>query len=131
MIILSNNVFILVLYFNYFQILERRRDGDRRDRDRERDRERNRERDRERGERRQRSRCGDRKHYRKHRSRSHEGQRCDRSKSPKTKSKRRKPSLNWDVPPPGFEHIAPLQYKAMQGKLYLNLILNYNTIYMI
>nr|1JMT_B Chain B, SPLICING FACTOR U2AF 65 KDA SUBUNIT [Homo sapiens] len=21
----------------------------------------------------------------------------------------------WDVPPPGFEHITPMQYKAMQA----------------
>ena len=40
-----------------------------------------------------------------------------RSRSPRDKkkhSKRRKPSLYWDVPPPGFEHITPLQYKSMQ-----------------
>ena len=28
----------------------------------------------------------------------------------------RKPSLYWDVPPPGFEHITPMQYKSMQVK---------------
>ncbi|XP_037928663.1 splicing factor U2AF 50 kDa subunit-like [Teleopsis dalmanni] len=28
---------------------------------------------------------------------------------------RRTPSLYWDVPPPGFEHITPQQYKAMQA----------------
>ena len=27
----------------------------------------------------------------------------------------RKPSLYWDVPPPGFEHITPMQYKSMQA----------------
>ena len=31
------------------------------------------------------------------------------------KSRRRKPSMYWDVPPPGFEHITPMQYKAMQA----------------
>ncbi|XP_013107175.2 splicing factor U2AF 50 kDa subunit [Stomoxys calcitrans] len=31
------------------------------------------------------------------------------------KAYRRKPSLYWDVPPPGFEHITPMQYKAMQA----------------
>ena len=31
------------------------------------------------------------------------------------KSKRRKESTFWDVAPRGFEHISPLQYKAMQG----------------
>lgn len=34
------------------------------------------------------------------------------------KSRRRKPSIWWDVAPRGFEHISPLQYKAMQGILY-------------
>lgn len=31
------------------------------------------------------------------------------------KLRRKKPSLYWDVPAPGFEHITPLQYKAMQA----------------
>lgn len=86
--------------------------------ERERDRDRG-ERDRERGERRRRSRSRDRERHRRHRSRSREGRKRSRSKSPKNKSRRRKPSLYWDVPPPGFEHIAPLQYKAMQGKKYI------------
>lgn len=45
-----------------------------------------------------------------------------RSRSPKDKKtiRRRKPSLYWDVPPPGFEHITPLQYKAMQGIMSTN-----------
>lgn len=34
------------------------------------------------------------------------------------KSKRRKESTFWDVAPRGFEHISPLQYKAMQGTHY-------------
>lgn len=84
--------------------------------ERERDRDRG-ERDRDRGERRRRSRSRDRERHRRHRSRSREGRKRSRSKSPKNKSRRRKPSLYWDVPPPGFEHIAPLQYKAMQGEL--------------
>lgn len=34
----------------------------------------------------------------------------------KVKEKRRKkPSKYWDIPPPGFEHISPYQYKAMQA----------------
>lgn len=33
------------------------------------------------------------------------------------KSKRRTASMWWDVAPRGFEHISPLQYKAMQGEL--------------
>ncbi|CAH1725993.1 unnamed protein product [Aphis gossypii] len=84
------------------------------DKERERDRDRG-ERDKERGERRRRSRSRDRERHRRHRSRSREGRKRSRSKSPKNKSRRRKPSLYWDVPPPGFEHIAPLQYKAMQA----------------
>ncbi|XP_022165316.1 splicing factor U2AF 50 kDa subunit-like [Myzus persicae] len=84
------------------------------DKERERDRDRG-ERERERGERRRRSRSRDRERHRRHRSRSREGRKRSRSKSPKNKSRRRKPSLYWDVPPPGFEHIAPLQYKAMQA----------------
>ncbi|CAI6342686.1 unnamed protein product [Macrosiphum euphorbiae] len=84
------------------------------DKERERDRDRG-EREKERGERRRRSRSRDRERHRRHRSRSREGRKRSRSKSPKNKSRRRKPSLYWDVPPPGFEHIAPLQYKAMQA----------------
>lgn len=38
-----------------------------------------------------------------------------RSRDRKKSSKRRKPSLYWDVPPPGFEHITPMQYKSMQS----------------
>lgn len=42
----------------------------------------------------------------------------------KSHSRRRKPSLYWDVPPPGFEHITPLQYKAMQaaGQIPANIV---------
>lgn len=42
----------------------------------------------------------------------------------KNHSRRRKPSLYWDVPPPGFEHITPLQYKAMQaaGQIPANIV---------
>eukprot|EP00731_Ephydatia_muelleri_P038310 Em0714g5a len=31
----------------------------------------------------------------------------------------REPSKCWDIAPRGFEHISPLQYKAMQGDLYI------------
>uniref|UniRef100_A0A1Q3F0K8 Splicing factor U2AF subunit n=1 Tax=Culex tarsalis TaxID=7177 RepID=A0A1Q3F0K8_CULTA len=52
--------------------------------------------------------------------------RRSRSRSPyrKGRSRRRKPSLYWDVPPPGFEHITPLQYKAMQaaGQIPANIV---------
>lgn len=96
----------MLFYFLVFAIERERDRGDRG------------ERDRERGERRRRSRSRDRERHRRHRSRSREGRKRSRSKSPKNKSRRRKPSLYWDVPPPGFEHIAPLQYKAMQGNIF-------------
>lgn len=89
-------------------LADRERDRDRGDRDRDRDRDRN------------------RKHRR---SRSREQRRRSRSRSPNHKNKggrsrRRKPSLYWDVPPPGFEHITPLQYKAMQaaGQIPANIV---------
>lgn len=72
-------------------------------RSRSRDRDRSRSRDRDRDSRRER----DRDDRRRSRSR-------DRGDRGKKSSKRRKPSLYWDVPPPGFEHITPMQYKSMQ-----------------
>ena len=30
-------------------------------------------------------------------------------------SRRKKPSKYWDIPPPGFESVSPIQYKAMQS----------------
>uniref|UniRef100_A0A336LME6 CSON005644 protein n=1 Tax=Culicoides sonorensis TaxID=179676 RepID=A0A336LME6_CULSO len=72
--------------------------------------------------------------HRRHRSRSRERRRSrsprerkrsrSRSSSKKQRSRRRKPSLYWDVPPPGFEHITPLQYKAMQaaGQIPANIV---------
>ena len=58
------------------------------------------------------SRSRDRSRDRK-RSRSRDRRRS-RSRDKKKSTKRRKPSLYWDVPPPGFEHITPIQYKSMQ-----------------
>jgi len=62
---------------------------------------------------------------RRSRSRSRDRRRRDRSRSrdrggreeedKKKSMKRRKPSLYWDVPPPGYEHITPMQYKSMQA----------------
>lgn len=90
----------------------------------EKERERSRERDRRR-------RSRSREHRRRSRSRSRERRRS-RSRSPgggrghkkDSHSRRRKPSLYWDVPPPGFEHITPLQYKAMQaaGQIPANIV---------
>lgn len=37
-----------------------------------------------------------------------------RSRSPHREKKKIKVKRYWDVPPPGFEHITPMQYKAMQ-----------------
>lgn len=37
------------------------------------------------------------------------------SRSPRHE-KKKKVRKYWDVPPPGFEHITPMQYKAMQGR---------------
>ncbi|XP_065143999.1 U2 small nuclear RNA auxiliary factor 2b isoform X1 [Paramisgurnus dabryanus] len=37
------------------------------------------------------------------------------SRSPHREKKKIKIKKYWDVPPPGFEHITPLQYKAMQA----------------
>ncbi|XP_029927887.1 U2 small nuclear RNA auxiliary factor 2a isoform X2 [Myripristis murdjan] len=38
-----------------------------------------------------------------------------RSRSPHREKKKNKVKKYWDVPPPGFEHITPMQYKAMQA----------------
>ncbi|XP_028178058.1 splicing factor U2AF 50 kDa subunit isoform X1 [Ostrinia furnacalis] len=73
--------------------------------------------------RRSRSREGGRRRSRS-RSRERREKRRSRSRSPNKRSRRRKPSLYWDVPPPGFEHITPLQYKAMQaaGQIPANIV---------
>lgn len=77
------------------------------DRDRRRHRSRSRDRERERDYRRSRSR--DRKRE------AGGGAGAGAVRDRHTRSRRRKPSLYWDVPPPGFEHITPMQYKAMQA----------------
>lgn len=38
------------------------------------------------------------------------------SHSPR-RTRKKRTCRYWDVPPPGFEHITPMQYKAMQGTL--------------
>lgn len=60
----------------------------------------------------------------KRRSRSRGRRSHSRSPGRKQRSRRRKISLYWDVPPPGFEHITPLQYKAMQaaGQIPANIV---------
>ncbi|KAM3961043.1 U2 small nuclear riboprotein auxiliary factor 50 [Aphomia sociella] len=74
-------------------------------------------------DRRRRSRSRERRRSRS-RSRERREKRKSRSRSPTKRSRRRKPSLYWDVPPPGFEHITPLQYKAMQaaGQIPANIV---------
>jgi splicing factor U2AF subunit len=59
-------------------------------------------------------------HFRSRERRRSRDKDRDREKEKKHKengkrSRRRKPSLYWDVPPPGFEHVTPMQYKAMQA----------------
>ncbi|CAG4983234.1 splicing factor U2AF 50 kDa subunit [Colias croceus] len=74
-------------------------------------------------DRRRRSRSRERRRSRS-RSRDRREKRRSKSRSPSKRSRRRKPSLYWDVPPPGFEHITPLQYKAMQaaGQIPANIV---------
>lgn len=76
-------------------------------------------------DRRRRSRSRERERRRtRSRSRERREKRRSRSRSQSKRSRRRKPSLYWDVPPPGFEHITPLQYKAMQaaGQIPANIV---------
>ncbi|XP_032822926.1 splicing factor U2AF 50 kDa subunit-like isoform X1 [Petromyzon marinus] len=86
----------------------RSRDRKKRSRSRERDRDRDRKsRSRERP-----SRDKDKKDEKKE-EKKEKGDKI-RSRSPR-KPRKKKPYKYWDVPPPGFEHITPLQYKAMQA----------------
>jgi len=78
---------------------------------------------------RSRSRSRDRRdpYAKRRRSRSRERKRRSRSRSRDRdgkRSRRKKASLYWDVPPPGFEHITPMQYKAMQaaGQIPANMV---------
>ncbi|RWS28228.1 splicing factor U2AF 50 kDa subunit-like protein [Leptotrombidium deliense] len=96
-----------------------------RSRSRSRSKERTRRRDKERedrghrGGRRDRSR--DRRDERRdQREQQHIKRERSRSRSPvvgppKKILRRKKPTQYWDIPPPGFEHITPYQYKAMQA----------------
>ncbi|XP_030839820.1 splicing factor U2AF 50 kDa subunit isoform X2 [Strongylocentrotus purpuratus] len=101
---------------------DRRRRSRSRDRDRERDR-RSRSKDNKRSrsrERRRRSRSKSTGRSRSgSRDRDRDRERRDRkkrSRSPREQRKRRrKPNKYWDVPPAGFEHVSPMQYKAMQA----------------
>lgn len=93
-----------------------------RDRDRERSSDRSskdkrRKDDKFREKRRSRSRSGGRRRRDDSRDRvkSRNRSRDRRDRSPRKLAKRRKPSKYWDVAPVGFEHVTPMQYKAMQA----------------
>lgn len=64
---------------------------------------------------RRRSRSGSRGRRRPRRSRSRSRDKQHRRDGRETRTRRRKPSLYWDVPPPGYEHISTQQYKEMQS----------------
>ena len=38
-----------------------------------------------------------------------------KERSERNRGRRKKVYKYWDVPPAGFEHMTPMQYKAMQG----------------
>lgn len=79
------------------------------------DRGHSRDKDRDRDKERKRRRSRSRERRRKSRSRSRDRRDRDIKIESSRRTRRRKPSLYWDVPPPGFEHITPMQYKAMQA----------------
>uniref|UniRef100_H3D110 Splicing factor U2AF subunit n=1 Tax=Tetraodon nigroviridis TaxID=99883 RepID=H3D110_TETNG len=99
-----------------FEEFEKQLSENRQERERERKRRRSRSaspacRGEKRRSREKRSRSRDRKSRdRRSSSRDHK----KRSHSPK-RSRKKRVCRYWDVPPPGFEHITPLQYKAMQA----------------
>lgn len=89
---------------------DRHRSTRHRSRDRRRSKDKSRERSKDRSRERDKSRDRSRKRS-KERGRERRG-----DSPPKVREKRRrKPSQYWDIPPPGFEHISPYQYKAMQA----------------
>ena len=98
----------------FFFLVERTNRRSSRSRSRDRKSRRHRDRSREKESKRRRSRSPHESSRPKH----------SRSRSPKDRAKKenkpeKKPAKKykyWDVPPVGFEHITPVQYKAMQGK---------------
>uniref|UniRef100_A0A9R1SP64 Splicing factor U2AF subunit n=2 Tax=Cyprinus carpio TaxID=7962 RepID=A0A9R1SP64_CYPCA len=92
------------------------RDKENRHRRRSPSRSRSRERKRRSRERRSRERRSDSKDHRHRRSdhtQNHPQENV--SRSPQREKKKIKIKKYWDVPPPGFEHVTPMQYKAMQA----------------
>ncbi|XP_045212493.1 splicing factor U2AF 50 kDa subunit-like [Mercenaria mercenaria] len=61
-----------------------------------------------------RSRSRDRKRRSRSRERGNRKHRS-RSRSKERTTRKKKPYKYWDVPPPGFEHMTPMQYKALQA----------------
>jgi len=102
----------------------REKDRERGDRDRDRDKKKERSKRKSRSGSRSRDDNGERHKRSNSRSRDKSSRSSRDEKSGKDelsnargggKSRRRKVSLFWDVAPPGFEHVTPLQYKAMQA----------------
>ena len=100
---------------------DRSREGSRdrsrdKSRGKSRDRDRDRDRDRER-KRRTRSRSRDRDRDRdRRRSRSHERRHRDRDRSrSRDREKPKKKYKFWDIPPAGYEHLTPKEYKELQA----------------
>lgn len=105
-----------------------RKDRKRRSRSREDDKKKNRDKDRDRDKRRSRSKERKDRKERDENERAHRQQRVG-SDSPtpaapsgplipnfsKRTSRRKKVSIYWDIPPVGFEHVSPYQYKQMQA----------------
>ncbi|KAI6658528.1 Splicing factor U2AF 50 kDa subunit-like [Oopsacas minuta] len=83
----------------------------RRRRSRSRERRRRRSRERSKGRERRRERSREPRERKRTRSTSHEKEK----KVYKPRAIRSKPSKYWDIAPKGFEHISPLQFKAMQA----------------
>ncbi|KAG9344909.1 hypothetical protein JZ751_009449 [Albula glossodonta] len=102
------------------QLSENKQDRDKENRHRRRtpsrSRSRSRERKRRSRERRSRDQRSDSKDHRQRRSAQNQNQPQDIavSRSPQ-REKKKKVKKYWDVPPPGFAHITPMQYKAMQA----------------
>lgn len=102
--------------FENVDFLERSTRRSSRSRSRDRKSRRHRDRSREKESKRRRSRSPHESNNRRKHSRSRSPK--DRTKKEnKTEKQPLKKYKYWDVPPVGFEHITPVQYKAMQGKL--------------
>ncbi|XP_052440791.1 splicing factor U2AF 65 kDa subunit isoform X2 [Carassius gibelio] len=100
------------------QLSENKQERDKENRHRRRSPSRSRSRERKRRSRERRSRerrsdSKDRRHRRSDHTQNHPQDNV--SRSPHREKKKMKIKKYWDVPPPGFEHVTPMQYKAMQA----------------